>query len=248
MTDGAKRASSLVAAFILVALALGPRTAFAKGCHEISDIVGYEHCTRYGNEWATDRVPRFFMGVELVHSELGLSGRSADVYGANRQDFATVDGSALGVRSLGTTGPRLRAGGYFLGPLYFGVGWGVGVGWDRFQPFMVNRMLVAPGGTPIGGGETWSTFLGLRLPLGRLSIRVEGDVSWAPLQVNTAKGELSLAPGVLETRALLDVWATPTVTMSLVGGIDAVHPDGPSCLGVSMEFHMRSFDGAFALW
>ena len=248
MRNGSRLGATVLGVSAFLALALSSPMARARGCHEVSDIVGYEHCTRFGGQWAVDGLPRIFVGLELIHSEMALRGRSVDAYVTSGTSTATFDGSALGVRSFSTTGGKVRIGGYLFGPLYAGVGLGVGLGTNRFESFQVNRTLLTSSGGINTGGEVWSGLLGVRVPLGRLSLRVEGDVSWVPFCVSGANGGVCLTPGVLEPRAALDVWATPHLTMSLFGGIDALHPNEPSTLGISMEFHTRSFDGAFALW
>ncbi len=57
------RALALAAAVALLA----PRAAHAKGCHEISDVVGLERCTRFGM-WSRDAdVPRLWIELGYFH-------------------------------------------------------------------------------------------------------------------------------------------------------------------------------------
>jgi hypothetical protein len=246
-----RRASWRTSAWLALAGAtLLPKSAEARHCTEVSDIVGYEKCTRFGGEWATDALPRFFMGAQVVHTLLAPGGRGVDV--SPGKAWGSVDGSALGVRDLDATGAQLRVGAYFLGPLYLGVGYGLGFGSSSFRPFEDRGAVVtpAPGVASILLG-TWDAFLGLRVPLGRLSVRLEAFAALEAMTVDARRGTqeayLSVSRDVLESRALLDIWATPHTTFGLFGGVDVLDPKGGT-LGVTFEFHLRSFDGAFALW
>jgi hypothetical protein len=232
------------------------RTAHARGCHEVSDIVGYEKCNRFGNGWAVDRRPPLFVGLGFGHMLFDPNGvtfsqvRPRGVPADSTND-AQFDGSALGVGGLGTTALDFRVGGYFLGPLYLGVESQWGFGNNQFSTVSANGRTFAAASSFNTDMFSMGALLGVRLPLGRLSLRLEGYGGFRDVTVSADSGSDNVSfqadRGILETRALVDVWVTPNVTLTVYGGTDALDTRQDT-MGLTIELHGRSFDGAFALW
>jgi hypothetical protein len=251
-----KRTWVVLAAVLLCMLA--SRTAHARGCSEVSDIVGYEKCNRFGDGWSLDRRPPLFFGFTLQHSLFDPNGvtfqqeKGKGVTLGNDPSLPHFDGGSLGVGGLEAFGFDLRIGGYFLGPLYTGIDFGVGFGHNRLGVVSSNGTTFIPSNSTFNTNEsTIGGLLGVRLPLGRLSLRLEelGALRTAEIWEETPAGELRMGAfrGVLETRALVDVWATPNLTLSVYGGTNALDTQEQS-MGLAIEYHGRSFDGAFSLW
>jgi hypothetical protein len=246
-------------AFAAVALVLlASRPAHARGCSEVSDIVGYEHCNRFGDGWAVDRRFPLFLGFGLQHSLFDPNGLTFQqetgkgVALANDASLPHFDGGSLGVGGLESFGFDVRVGGYFLGPLYTGVDFGWGFGHNDMAVVSSNGTTFTPSRSSFNTSEnTFGSLLGIRLPLGRLSLRLEELAALRTEEISeeTPTGEMRMGAfrGVLETRALVDVWATPNVTLSVFGGTNALDTNEHSA-GLTLEYHGRSFDGAFALW
>jgi hypothetical protein len=101
-----------------LAVALAARAAHAKGCHEVSDVVGYHHCTRFGIAWSREAdTPR--ITVELGHYFRHFEARpftldDTPVSTGGATDWhATADGEYG--RVLAGIGPYLYAGVEFDG-------------------------------------------------------------------------------------------------------------------------------------
>jgi hypothetical protein len=246
--------ASLLAAVGLTMLAFAG-SARAKGCREVSDIVGYEHCNRFGDGWAVHRRPPVFVGLSLSRLQFDPTGVIlSGSYNADRPNSPTwsVPGRAMRTTAFDSVGYGVRMGGYVLGPLYAGIEWGWGFGHNRFPPFTFSGTTFTPSGGLLNTiTETAGGLAGVRLPLGRVSLRVEEHAGgkWISLGVEAPKGDATFggARAVLETRALIDVWVTPNVTFSAYGATDALDPRQQN-IGLVVDWHLRSFDGAFALW
>jgi hypothetical protein len=242
-----------VSAFAFGAVLALPNVAWAKGCREVSDIVGYEKCHRFGDGWATERRPPIDLGLDLPYMTFDPNGTSFDASkGKNDPAHFTYPGQSLGVKSIDTFGFGLKITGYFLGPLYTGVTFGLTFGRNDYDTVTAN-------GTPLSRSDSavnttgfyGGALLGVRLPLGRISLRFETLFGGTSLTIDqhSSVGDYSSTAGhwMIEPRATVDVWIRPNVSLGAYGGINALDA-GDRVLGLSLEYHVRSFDGAFALW
>jgi hypothetical protein len=136
------------------------------------------------------------------------------------------------------------------------VGFELGLGPGASSVWVINpqetKLVPSDGAAGIlgyGGG----LITGFRLPLGHLSLRAEtlfggqGVLAATNAANGVARSEsLVVQSWRIEPRAFLDIWATPTVTMSGFVGINALH-SGDHVGGLAIGLHANRFDGTF-LW
>lgn len=256
MNKRAIHVGAMAVAFLGAALACESR-AFAKGCTEVSDIVGYEKCHRYGDGWAVERRWPIGIALTLPYQTFDPNGLGFDfAQGKHDPNTFTASGDKFKSNALGAFGFNLRIEGFVWRWFYVGVEWGLGFGHNQIADFtnIVGNTTTQFSGSDAGintvlfhGGG----FLGLRIPLGRMSLRLEGFAGGniATVNVDSALGgyEGSGGRGSLMPRAAIDVWASPNVTMSAFGGFNGLDTRERT-VGVMLEYHVRSFDGAFAFW
>ncbi len=231
--------------------------AQAKGCVEVSDIVGYEKCHRFGDGWAVER--RWPIGLALTFPYQTFDPNGLDFsfqQGKNDPNKFSLPGDKLGSTAFGTAGFNIRMEGFIWSWIYIGVEWGLGFGHNQISDF--SAMV---GNTPqnfTGSDAAVNTvlfhgggFAGLRIPLGRVSLRLEGFAggNMASINAHSTVGDYSGSGGrgALMPRAAVDLWPSPNVTFSVYGGVNAIDTRERT-LGLMLEYHVRSFDGAFALW
>ena len=234
----------------LVAL---PRLAFASSsCREVSDIVGYEKCHRFGDGWAVERRLPIAIALQLPYVSFDPNGYDFDAVHKKGDPSLTFPGAALGANTFDAVGFGGRIEGFFLGPLYTGVSFGGAFGHQSFARVTAGGNVLSPSEsfvntTIISGGA----LLGVRVPLGWVSFRLEalfGGSSVSISQQSAVGGFTSSAGhGIIEPHAMVDVWATPTVTLSAYAGANVFDTKERS-MGLVLEWHGRSFDGEFAFW
>jgi len=96
---------------VLALVAVAPR-AEAKGCHEVSDVVGYHHCTRFANDWSRESdAPRLSVDFGWFYHRFTMLPFALDATRAtdSSSDFATT-AHGVGVRVLGGIGHVLYTG------------------------------------------------------------------------------------------------------------------------------------------
>ncbi len=241
----------------LFAIVACPREAFAsRGCREVSDVVGYEHCTRYGFGWAEEHSAPILLELSLGPTFLDTKNRTmSGSFGKNQKGSFEYPGSRVGHgvsdRSLG-----LRIGAPFVPWAYAGFELGFGGGSNKLPATTTSEYSVSASTSGINGfAFHGGAYGGLRAPLGYLSIRVEtlfgGHMIGTSQIARDAKGSsrsatVNVATWVIEPRVYADVWVAPWMTLSVFGGINAVH-FADKTAGLSIGFHGRNYDGAF-LW
>jgi hypothetical protein len=102
---------------LAIAILVATRPADAKGCHEVSDVVGLQHCSRYGL-WSRDaEMPRLWVQVDYFHHRfmaapftLGTAALSTSPQPVDLSNVA--EGAAF--RTLVGIGPFLYVGGEML--------------------------------------------------------------------------------------------------------------------------------------
>lgn len=119
---------ALVVAGVLVAVA-APRAAHAKGCHEVSDVVGLEHCRRFGM-WSREYdIPRLWLDIgyfsERFQSQPFTLGAAPLATTQHLDESTGVSGVSIrflgGIGHAFYTGFELLPGGMFETPQTLGV-------------------------------------------------------------------------------------------------------------------------------
>jgi hypothetical protein len=245
------RRAALAAVSCALALAAQPRAAAARGCHEVSSVVGYRHCSHFGwwSEDLADLTATTALSAHLMDlSSMRLGGTVPTARG--EQGFV-LPGTRFGNPSL----LAVTADGEFdvhLAPqVYLGA---------------VVQLGAAPlqDGSPIvAGGVTLTPqdfyYVGLGAHLGALV-----DVHWLRLRADVLVGTRGLGVQLSETlaqvhqadlqvwewsvlvtpRAIAEIWLSPWVTAGGYVGVDLV-PEGVGwSWGLLVQAHWASFDGA----
>lgn len=247
-----------MAALALSMVVAFPSAAFARGksCHEVSDIVGFEHCTRYGNGWALERSAPFAFELTLGGDWLDTVPRTLQgSFGKNQKGSFQYPGGLVG-HSLGVGTLGMRFDGYFVPWAYAGIELDFGVGSNSLPRTSAGGYSIAPSDGQVNSfGFGGGLFGGLRVPLGYLSLRLESLFGGRAIMAGQAAqmppaaprdATVSLSAWSIEPRAFLDVWVEPWMTLSGFGGVNALHYQDHFG-GVAIGFHGRSYDGAF-LW
>ncbi len=208
-------------AALLVLAMLVPQLAEAhSSCHEVSKVVGYRHCGRFGL-WS---VP---VSMSL---ELGISTLVVE-----RPTATTV--------ARDTTG---ETGGGFLDAHGFMFGYKVSLphGW-----YVSNDLTLAFGITdPVTGDSVAigrdDIGVGYQHTFGRLTIG--GDLAggfrfsdFAPPGV--VGRDLVALDGVVDARAQADVWLTPFITLGVQGRVDLLDSHDVA-VAVMLGTHLRAFN------
>lgn len=250
------RRTGIVAALAL--LLLVPARAEARGCREVSDIVGEEKCTRYGGAWSLEGQLPFSFHFGMRYADLSTSSTNftEDNDKKSRPPGYTsfsYRGDALGVKSLSTFGAAGGFGFFVYDQLYMGFEGSFGLGSVSTATFTASNgvklskddgldVTVFHGGIPVG----------YRIPLGRAALRGELMTGFVQTQIDhhvDAAG-LPSTMSASETRILVeprlaaDIWFTQHITFGVYGGVNVLDTDGRSrAFGISLAWHNRSFDG-----
>jgi|HubBroStandDraft_6_1064221.scaffolds.fasta_scaffold69518_4 hypothetical protein len=222
-------------ALLVIALvaALAPR-AHAKGCHEVSNVVGYEHCSRFG-AWSREQaIFPFHMEVGWIHQDftarpftlsdepVARSATDSNSYGT------TADGVA--VRWLG--GTRLFYGGFEMDTSGL-----------TNQPQFV--------GLP-AAGASWS-FLGVfgaHVSLWRFAVGAEIAAGARVTLYSYCSGGKSCGledtqdTGVLDARVRVEMFPAQRWSLGVMFGHSLLDRDAESLI-VYTGFHMRALDGMY---
>jgi hypothetical protein len=241
----------LFAVASLASVLVAPRASAS--CYEKSDIVGHERCRRFGSEWAFERYPRFVISLEIGDSVFDPGRRTFDFAECKSCGYHSFPGSALGPGMFEAKGAGLEIDLFLLGPLYLGARLAEQVGTNAIGS------VVTDDGVHLAGSSSALTYvssaqltLGVRAPLGRVSLRFEGSVGdeFLTLDQTASDGQEGTSWAspwlLLGARGMVDVWATPGMTVSVYGGTNLLDVSERT-LGLAVAFHMRSFDGDFAL-
>lgn len=218
---------------VLLVLALAGR-AHAKGCHETSHVVGYEHCTWFGT-WSRD-TPVFPLWIEMTYYH----------HTFDAEPF-TLDGAALATTSgdLATTanGPMFRV---LAGRLLY-AGLEGGGGWIGDLPRAYGAMQPGFGGFMtghvVGGAHVvlWRLGLGAEIAAGgRMTMLANCDKRTDPscMQVQDMQTSRELA-----VRARADLFLAPQWSIGVVAGKSLIDANDRELL-ITTGFHVRALDGA----
>jgi hypothetical protein len=218
-----------VKALIVIAVLAVSVRAHAKGCHEVSNVVGFERCTWFGT-WSRDvDVAPFWMDLAFsMHSYTSepYSLDAAASHGTTRDDLATT-----------AMGPMFRM---LYGRLFY-TGVDFGGGWISQMPTTLGTTQPTWGSTleghVIGGAHValWRFGIGAEAAFGGRwqvlsSCDQRSDPSCMPAQSSQTSRELSL-------RAHVDLFLTPRWSIGALLGTD--HE-----LMIYTGVHVRAVDGS----
>ncbi len=228
------RAIAVVGCLAAVAM---PRIARAKGCHEVSDVVGLQHCSRFGM-WSRDAdVPRLWIDLGYFHERFQSE---AFTPGAVARATAPQPG-ALGT---GVAGGSVRA--------LVGIGRVVYTG-GELLPGVVNDEPPVAGLQPtLGAMFGFHGVVGVHVERYRVALSAELATGFRVMQLgycvpytnckspdywddNQARLEL-------QARARVDVYLAPYWSLGVGYGHSLVDRDDHLWM-VSTAIHIRPMDG-----
>ncbi len=222
---------------IVIVLLVGTAPAFAgRHCAEVSDVVGYQQCSRYGSMWS---------GASLWW-ELGLSSTRIDIDPIERDAMGTHVISAPG--SFTAMGPRIRN--LYGLREHFYVGSDVMFGRVGNGPMLVSDG-TARGDSPSLGqrtsGAIGSCLLLIGTRYGAGPVRFGLELAWgAHFEYLTSTAYPSTifagAGFALETRAEASVWLSPHWSAVGLAGVSLLDAHDAS-LTVGLGLHAFPFDG-----
>jgi hypothetical protein len=245
-----------LAAFVATLALAGAAEARGKSCVEVSDVVGYQHCSRYGRAWSLES--SFPISAEFSLSRWTLDPRGVTMrgnFGKNQTGTFEYSGD-LALSPATLWGGEVRITGAPFPWLYIGGALG-GAGGQIALP-SVHTLGYDVSATSSGvnaAGLLGGLLVGLRVPASIFSVRVEallgGRVMLATQDARDVEHGLRTATvsagrGVIEPHLLFDYWLTPNATLTAWGGFDAAHLQD-RVFGVMIGAHGRAFDGAY-LW
>ncbi len=243
-----------VLVFALVSFIALPASA-GKNCVEQSDVVGDRLCGRYGNGWSAERTVPLTAAFGFFTTHVEPRGRTWRAAVEKSSEGVGVSGAAMGMRSMQTFGFDFRFVGNLSQHAYLGLDTALGFG-------AIESAVAPTGGWEFRDKKTLdylhvreSLVLGGRVPLGRLSLRVEAlvgfDVASAGVEMRKGQGEwqrgsVTSIMLLLEPRVAVDLWTSPWSTVSVWAGTNFLHPNDRAT-GLSFAIHGRSFDGRLSL-
>src|SRR5689334_23130804 len=103
------KAAAFTAALMCLVAASKGAAASRKGCHEVSDVVGYERCTRYGAGWSVEKAPPLALELVVEVSRLDPRGHTmSGNFGKGQSGMFTYPGDAVGhALEMVGLGPRI---------------------------------------------------------------------------------------------------------------------------------------------
>jgi hypothetical protein len=225
----------------LLAVVIAHRSAAASSCHEISDVVGLEHCSRFGM-WSRDGdVPAMWFDFGYFHRNFALDPTHLE--GAARTmgpTLAPIDeastSNGLYWRGIGALGRAAYVGGDFQ--------WGA---LGKMPP-------VAP------YADSYGLYMGLHAIAGvhaeRFRIALAGELAagfraaelvYCASRTN-CKGSDQASDGQsaweLEARVRADVFFWPSFTLGVSYGHSVIAHDDSTLL-LTLGVHMRVIDGMY---
>lgn len=255
------RAIRFAATMLAVTLALVcllPSRAEAKGCTEVSDIVGEQRCTRYGGAWSIEHSfpVNFHFGMRYSQVSTASTTFAEQINKQKRPSGYQAyrySGESLGVKSLSGIGIDGGISFFLYRQLYMGMEGAYTLGTASTASFTTAsgvklfndsglNVSIFHGGLPIG----------YRIPLGRAALRGEvltGIISTTvdhrvEAQGLPSTGSASETRLLVEPRLAADIWFTQHISFGAYGGVNVLDTDGRGrAFGISLAWHGRSFDG-----
>ncbi len=230
-------------------------TAVAQArCPDPDTLVVGDTCKQYGEDgtskWSSGEFPLVAtLGLRSL-SYVPSMGGTFDGNVETSPLAYSFPGQSLGASAVRTYGPAAGLAWYPIPFVY--VGAELAFGWGQWSGagFSTSNLAISSRGTLDASMIDYGALAGLRLPLGTLSLRGEMLVGGSTVSIdqyaqngsNQLTATASATVLLLEPRAALDVWISPTVTLSLFGSMPAFEPDAVNA-GVILSMHLRAFDG-----
>lgn len=225
--------AAVVCAVIVVA---APHAAYAKGCHEVSDVVGLQHCSRFGR-WSRDSdMPRLVLDIGYFSERyqsgpfmLGPTPRTT----TQPLDLATGV-SGMSIRGLGGighvfyTGFEILPGSTFQNPQTLGVqpSYGMFIGLHGIAGVHVERYRVA---------------LAAELAYGLRSLELVHCVPGSDCKGDNLSSD-SQTDSELQARVRADFYFHPNLAIGAAYG-ESLVDRGERVLMFSASIHIRAMDG-----
>lgn len=215
----------------LLLMGLAARAEASKGCHEISDVVGRQHCSFFGT-WSRDA------GVPPLWLEVGFLARSFDAMPFTLDKTALLaQGPRLATTMYGTT---MRV---LMGSIIYG-GFELDAAWDGQLP-EANGATQPASGLYLGSGAVIGAHVGLwRLGFGAELLaggRVAGFSACDDSRTCSDTGEFQ-SRWLLDVRARVDVFAVPRFSIGAVIGHSLIDAHDTTLM-LNVGFHIRALDG-----
>ncbi len=222
-------------------------------CVEVTNTVGERTCSRFGQFWSTERAAPLFTAFGawsgLTQPGRGFRHTVTDRAGSNE---VQIDSARFIRGPIQSYGLDFRVGGMFARHGYFGFDMGVAAGHASGAPVRESGFQLAPAAGLNFIHMRFGPVLGVRVPLGKVSLRVEALTGLQVFALMTdarapdgrTSAGVALFGGVVEPRLAADFWLSPDTTLSTWAGYNVLRP-GDTTFGLSLAAHFRAFDGAF---
>ncbi len=235
----------------VLAMVAVPGRAAARGCSEVSDVVGLARCRRFGAYW-DGGLPTLTIsvGARALSYTPRHGSRFDGTFGPQKRLFqfsgAEMDGGVVPAYGI-----DFRVTGAVTPYVYLGLEVGGGVSRATRSFNSGGTHFDSSEGLNVGELEL-GAIVGARLPLGRFSLRAEVLAGGAQMTVEqlvardgeSGPGKAYSLAWLLQPRIAGDVWATPWMAVSVFGGMSNFDSEALTA-GLALSFHLRSFDGRF---
>jgi hypothetical protein len=241
---------------IALALLLVTSSASARNqCHEVSDTVGERKCTAFGQTWSTEKSIPVFIGIGAWSSLVQPTGSafSGTLRGKNGENPVAFDSASFIRGPIQSYGFDIRLGGYFARYGYVAFDWGLALGQARGDTLTTGGYQLSPSSGVNFFHARVGPAVGVRIPLGFMSLRVEGLTALQVLILSTEvngpdgtrkNGGTGGAMLAVAPRVAADFWVTPDTTLTAWAASNVLR-SGDHSFGLSIAAHVRAFDGAF---
>lgn len=155
------RSLAIIVALAVAGVVVAARPAAAKGCHEVSEVVGLEKCQRYGYWSRESDLPRIWLDIDLLADHMPVAPFTL---GATAQ---TV-GSTMARESAATMLGYLQSVHFAFTPLFY-TGVDLGWGWMTSAPAIV--------GPPVMHGQEFTTHALLGAHFERFRFALAGELA-----------------------------------------------------------------------
>jgi hypothetical protein len=243
----------IVRAGVLACAVMAAGVAQAR-CPDPDTLVVGDTCKQYGEDgaskWSAGEIP---LVATLGLRSLSYAPSMGGTFDGNVETSPlaySFPGQSLGSTSLRTYGMEAGLAWYPIPFAYVGLSLAFGMGQWSGAGFSSNNLGISSRGSLDASMINYAALAGLRLPLGTMSLRGEMLLGGSSISIdqyaqngnNQLTATASSTVLLLEPRVALDVWATPTLTVSLFGSMPSFDPDAANA-GIILSMHLRAFDG-----
>jgi hypothetical protein len=253
---------SRVSRTLLVVASLGtmaaPRLA-AAACKDANVPVGAD-CRKYGDSWGDSAgfLPHFPIVAWVSARTLSYPTSSGGMFDGNVESSPLAyhfRGNALGSSAIRSYGGETGLAWLVVPYFYVGANLAYGAGHSSASPFVANGLTLSPGAGLNVDDTVVSGVVGMRLPLGPISVRADllaGASLMSVDQYATSGANQLTATGsatglYLEPRVHVDVWVTPFFSVGAFAGMPSLDPTGTNA-GITLSVHTVAYDGRSSLF